>query len=160
MMGALKGWLLSVLAVSLFCALGEAVMPPGPVRKLGRLVCGLALLCGVLRPLTGKELDFALELSPEWSVAVQEETLRKQVGEGMRSVIEQSCEAYVLDRAAEQGFSVQQVKITCRQEESGLFIPDRALIIGSRSEALARMLQRELGIPADRQNYAAKEERA
>ena len=160
MMGALKGWLLSVLAVSLFCALGEAVMPPGPVRKLGRLVCGLALLCGVLRPLTGEELGLALELSPEWSVAVQEEALREQAGESLRLVIEQSCEAYVLDRAAEQCIPVQQVKITCRQEKSGLFIPDRALITGSRSEALVRLLERELGIPADRQSYTAKEERA
>ena len=37
MMEGARMWLLSLLAVSLLCALADALMPPGAVRKVGRL---------------------------------------------------------------------------------------------------------------------------
>ena len=36
MMGAVRGWLLAVIAVSLLCAVADALMPPGGVRRVGR----------------------------------------------------------------------------------------------------------------------------
>ena len=61
-MTAVRSWLLAVIVVSLMCAAAEALMPPGPGRRVGRLVCGLALLSAVLSPLAGLDLDGG----PQW----------------------------------------------------------------------------------------------
>ena len=50
MMGAVRSWLLAVIAASLLCAVAGALMPPGGVKRVGRLVCGLVLLGAVLSP--------------------------------------------------------------------------------------------------------------
>ena len=57
MMDGVRGWLLSVIAACLLCALADALMPQGPVKKVGRLVCGLVLLCVMLSPLPGLRLE-------------------------------------------------------------------------------------------------------
>lgn len=53
MMGAVRSWLLAVIAASLLCAVAGALMPPGGVKRVGRLVCGLVMLAAVLSPLAG-----------------------------------------------------------------------------------------------------------
>ena len=53
MMGLLRDWLLGVTAAALLAALAQSLMPPGPVKKAGGLVCGLVLLWAVLSPLAG-----------------------------------------------------------------------------------------------------------
>ena len=50
MMGAVRSWLLAVIAVSLLCAVAEALMPSGAVKRVGRLVCGLVLVGAILSP--------------------------------------------------------------------------------------------------------------
>ena len=44
MMEAGRTWLLSVLVTCVLCAAADGLMPPGGVRQVGRLVCGLVLL--------------------------------------------------------------------------------------------------------------------
>ena len=42
MIEGVRLWLLSILTVSLVCALADAMMPAGAVKKVDRLVCGPA----------------------------------------------------------------------------------------------------------------------
>ena len=51
MTGGLRGWLLTVIAACVLCALAERLMPPGPVKRAGSVTCGLVLLWAVLSPL-------------------------------------------------------------------------------------------------------------
>lgn len=44
MMAGVGSWLLSITGASVLCALADGLMPAGPVRRVGRLVCGLVLL--------------------------------------------------------------------------------------------------------------------
>lgn len=43
-------WLTGVTAAAILCALANSLMPDGPVRRVGRLACGLAVLAAVLGP--------------------------------------------------------------------------------------------------------------
>ena len=56
-MGPLRVWLLGVIGVAVLTALADSVMPPGAVKRVGKLVCGLALLAALLSPLPGFELS-------------------------------------------------------------------------------------------------------
>ena len=51
MMELLRAWLTGVTAAAILCALADSLMPPGPVRKAGKLAGGLVMLAAILRPL-------------------------------------------------------------------------------------------------------------
>ena len=57
MMAGLRSWLLALVAASLICALADALMPKGAVKRVGRLVCGLVLASAILSPLAGLDVE-------------------------------------------------------------------------------------------------------
>lgn len=159
MMGGLKAWLLSVLMVSLLCALAQTLMPKGAVRQVGRLVCGLALLCGVLWPLVRmKPFTDGEGWIEAWSgqLVERQAELEQQLDQGMKKIIEERCGAYIQDKAAQHKIRCT-AQISCQLGEDGLFVPDRSELTGrfsnAEKELLAQMLEKDLGIPAERQIY-------
>lgn len=154
-MGAVRGWLLAVIAVSLICALADALMPQGPARRVGKLACALALLCAVLSPLG--ELDPAA--GERWlaeyfaSLDGRRLELEETVGGQMKVIIEQRCAAYIVDKAAQQGLTCS-ARVECRASEEGVYLPERAEVSGALGEEdrarLLRLIAQDLGIPEDR----------
>ena len=55
-MELLRTWVLGVTAASLVIAVGEALMPQGTVKKVGRLTGGLILVLVLLQPVA--RLDY------------------------------------------------------------------------------------------------------
>lgn len=161
MRAGLGGWLFTVLTVSLFCALAEALMPPGPVKRVGKLVCGLALLCGVLGPLGGLDESQLRDFAAEWDLeVVPQEELQAQLDETMKAGIERQCAAYIQDKATQRGITCT-VQVGCRETE-GVWVPDRAVVTGALSVSergeVASLLTEDLAIPAQRQRYVTEEE--
>ena len=101
MMAGVQLWLRSVLAVSLLCALADALTPQGGVKRVQRLVCGLVLAAAALGPAV--RLD--VEGGRRWLENCLEdlELRRDQLEEetGMKSIIERSFAAYIVDKAAQ-----------------------------------------------------------
>ena len=56
-MGAVRGWLLAVIAASLLCALADALMPQGAVKRVGKLVCGLVIMAAIVSPLVDLDVE-------------------------------------------------------------------------------------------------------
>ena len=163
MMGAVRSWLLAITAVSLLCAIADALMPPGAVRRVGRLVCGLVLIGVILSPLA--ELD-VME-GQQWldayfsSVRQREEELEETVNSQMKVIIEQEYAAYIVDKAAELG-TVCRVWVECRTAEDGLYLPSRVEISGSLTQdirsRLSQIIADDLGIDESEQIYIDKGE--
>ena len=95
MMGAVRSWLLAVIAASLLCAVAGALMPPGGVKRVGRLVCGLVLLGAVLSPATTLDAAEGQRWLEGWLDSIQhrEEELEGTVNQQMKSIIERECAA-------------------------------------------------------------------
>ena len=155
MMEGLRLWLTGVTAAAILCALAEALMPQGAVRQVGRLACGLVMLAAILRPLVRLEIPDPAQWLRDWQTAhtVQLQSLEEQRDQSMKSIIEQSLAAYIVDKAAQLGASCT-AQVACRQEEAGVFLPYEAQIQGeltpAQQEALAAALEEELAIPRDR----------
>ena len=162
MMEGLKGWLLSVLTVSLICALAEAMTKPGPTGRVVRLICGMALLCGVLLPLTGGPEGGEAALRPSWEdwTAGDRDALQEQLNREMKALIEARCEAYIQDKGREMNAEVR-LRIRCTETENGVFVPAEAEILsplpGPVRAEVKRLLEQELGVPAERQNWHTEE---
>ena len=154
MMGAVGRWLTAVISVSLLCAMAEALMPQGAVKQVGRLVCGLVLLAAILSPLreldvdAGRRwLDSYLDSTGQWEAALKE-TVNRQ----MKTIIEEECAAYIVDKAAQLGLRCT-LRVECRETEEGLYLPLRAEVCGPLSDSdqtlLIRLIAEDLGIPEE-----------
>ena len=163
MIGAVRSWLLAVTAVSLLCALAGALMPKGPVERVGRLVCGLVMLAAVLSPLARPDLGEGQRWLEDYLAAVgqREAELTQEVDDQMKTIIEGEYAAYIVDKAAQLGLTCS-ARVECRAEEKGLYLPVRAEVSGALDGAgrsrLAQILAQDLGIPEAEQFYMEKEE--
>lgn len=163
MMAAVREWLLSLVAAALLCALADALMPKGAVRRVGRLVCGLVLLAAILSPAVRLDVAGGQRWLEDYLASVDRRTaeLRETVDSQRKVIIEQEYAAYIVDKAAELGLSCS-VRVTCRDGEEGLYLPERVEITGTFSDSaragLARCIAEELGVPETEQRYIDKEE--
>lgn len=165
MMEAARQWLLGVLSVCLVCALADALMPKGGVKRVGQLVCGLVMALAILAPAA----DFDLAGGQRWledylaGVGRREDELEEQVNMGMKTIIEERYAAYIVDKAAELG-AVCDARVECRLEEAGLYLPERAEISGAMTEEvrtrLTRLLEEELALTSEQIVYIGGEEAA
>ncbi|MBS7218436.1 MAG: stage III sporulation protein AF [Oscillospiraceae bacterium] len=163
MMELVGNWLTGITAAAILCALANSLMPDGPVRRVGRLACGLAVLAAVLGPVLRLE-----PIEPEaWLeeygqvMAIQRQELERTREETICTVIEQSCAAYISDKAADLG-AVCTVQVTCVGAEEESWLPDRVAIQGvltsAQREALSRTIWTELGVPETNQSFETEEE--
>lgn len=161
MMGALKEWLLSVTAAAILCALAQGLIPPGPVRRVGRLTAGLVMAAALLAPLAslrGVEPEQWLE---SWQPQEEVQGLEEQRDETMKTIIEEESGAYIVDKAAQLGAECE-VRVVCSSEKEGVFLPWQITVTGDLSpgqqEQMTRQIQEDLGVPPERQQYETKEE--
>lgn len=161
MMGALREWLLSVTAAAILCALAQGLIPPGPVRRVGRLTAGLVMAAALLAPLAslrGVEPEQWLE---SWQSQEEMQDLEEQRDETMKTIIEEECSAYIVDKAAALGADCQ-AQVVCAPEGEGVFLPQQVTVTGDLSpgqrEQLSAQIQEDLGVPPERQQYETKEE--
>lgn len=161
MMGALKEWLLSVTAAAILCALAQGLIPPGPVRRVGRLTAGLVMAAALLAPLASLRGVDPEQWLENWQPQEEVQDLEKQRDETMKTIIEEECGAYIVDKAAQLGADCQ-VQVVCAPEGEGVFLPWQVIITGDLSpgqqEQLTAQIQEELGVPPERQQYETKEE--
>lgn len=152
MIAAVREWLTSVVAVTLLLTVAQTLIPEGNIRKIASFTGGLVLLAALLQPvlktdLTRLELDFDV-----YAGAVEERRaeLERAGEEELASVIASRTEAYILDKAARLGRPVT-VRVETAAGEEGVPLPWSAEVSGPRSEELAAYMERELGIPRERQ---------
>lgn len=147
MMGLIRGWLLEITAAAILAALAESMMPEGGVKQVGKLVCGLMLAAAVLRPFGSVEVT---DLAPllEYD-AWQSQVLQEEAEGRMKTIIEEDLSAYSMDKAAQLGFPCR-IRVTCRLEEAGVFLPASAEIVGvpevQGRQIVAEFLCADLGL--------------
>ena len=151
-MGALREWLTSVVVVSVLLAVVQTLIPEGTVRKIGAFTGGLILVVTLLQPLLGvdfEDLELRLEQSRETVEQRQQEL--EQAGEReMAELIERQTAAYIWDKADALGLDLS-AEVRVERGPDGIPLPVSATLTGTYSEALSAYLERELGIPRERQ---------
>ena len=159
MMGAVRGWLLGVTAAALVLALAEALAPEGGAKKVCRLAGGMALLLAAVRPLTGLlDSGFLTQAVDGWRDRAQSYELELEEKNDLfyLSIIEEETAAYIVDKAKEFGFDCQ-AEVTYGYDEDSVPRPWEVTARGSwtqeQREQLSRLLEEELGVPAERQHY-------
>lgn len=149
-MGLIHSWLTRVICVALIAAAADSLMPKGPIKKVGTLICAMVFLCAALRPV----VDWSASL-PEGDLGqmrqqsqIRQEQLELDSGTILKTLIEQQTSAYISDKAASLGAACQ-VEVTCQQRD-GMWFPQSVYITGRLDEEqkrkLTSVIQNELGI--------------
>lgn len=151
MMDSVRGWITSVVMVTMLLSVAQTLIPDGKIRKVFSFSGGLVLMVALLQPI--------LELKPgmtefraedyEEVLWERQEELRQVAGAEWEAIIEQEIAAYISDKADALGTDVS-VRIQAEMEVDGTLVL-RAELSGQPSEQLAAHLEEELGIPRERQ---------
>ena len=159
----IRDWLMGIIALSILCAAADSLMPEGAVGKVGKLVCTMALLLGMLRPVGAlKEMDLAQYLR-DYSDMVEQTSLEleRKTAVTQKTVIEEQCAAYSADKAAELGV-VCRVEVECEPTPEGIWLPARVALSGRFSDVeqsrMTQFLQRQFGVEVEGQSYFIPEE--
>ena len=157
---ALRAWLNAVIYTGVICGIALMITPGGRVKKALTVLCGAAMCVAFISPLAGIDLDgysetlagFKLEAE---AFAAQGESYSKNLN---RTIIEDECEAYILDKAEKLGVQLDEVEVLAVWSDEGYWYPSEAAIKGSlnqdQRERMSAYIEAELGISTDKQQWS------
>ncbi len=158
----LRAWLNAVIYTGVICGIALVITPGGRVKKALTILCGAAMCVAFISPLAGIDLNsysetlagFKLEAE---SFAAQGESYSKNLN---RTIIEDECEAYILDKAENLGVQLDEVEVLAVWSDEGYWYPSEAAITGSVSqdqrERMSSCIEAELGISRDNQQWSGE----
>lgn len=152
----MKEWITAVFAASLLSSLALVLCPEGRVKRVTRMVCGLICALAVASPVTRLDPDDLAAGLAAYGQRARAITADGEEEEKLleRTYIEEQCAAYILAKAARLGAAADGVTVQARWDDKALvWVPWSAELPGRRSEALARAIEAELGIPPERQTW-------
>lgn len=152
----LRQWLMSVVCCAVLVSVVNRLAPEGAVCGLVRLAGALVLLLCLLRPLGSAELS---QLEVDVSGAAEErdaleERYQTERDSALAEGIAERTAAYIEDKAKDLGLHVTASVVM--GEADGTLVPQAVTLYGVRNEALCALIERELGIPAERQEWREK----
>lgn len=150
----IKQWILGVIAASMLMALADMLMPDGPVKKAGKLICAMVVLLAVIKPFAVLDLSAITVFAGNrvnQHLASQAD-LENTRQENLKQVIESSCGAYIVDKA--KGYGVEcQANVLCQRDSEGTFIPAYVTVSGQmqqqQMETIAAMVSQDFGLDID-----------
>ena len=157
-MAAIQRWIVSVTAMALVTGLCRSLMPEGPPRRVGGLVCGLLLFTVLVAPVKRLRLDGLGDALTDW--ASQYEGYSSALEEAdrslERSLIEEQCGAYLEDKARALGCTCTAA-VECEERE-GLSVPAAVTISGEltreQREELRSVAVTELALEGEQVHFA------
>lgn len=159
MADVLHPWIVSIICTAVLCAVAISLTPKGRVLSALKLVCGLVMVFAIVSPL--KQLDFS-EYSKYMAKyedrAAELSSSGNEYGDKMnRTIIEDKCAAYILDKAESYGAELSSVSVAAEWSMDGYWYPISCNIAYSCSddlkESISSSVEAELGIAKERQTW-------
>ena len=154
MIALLRSWLFGLTALSALLALAEGLVTQEGIRRVLRLTGGVLMILVLLRPVVRMDLEnlhFSLDALRQEAETLEEEYTRQQA-EQLSAGIEEELASYIWDKAQALGLDCQ-VSVTVETGEDGVPAPRSVDITGEYSEALSEIIEKDLGVPREQQNW-------
>ena len=154
-------WLHAVIYTGVVCSIALMLSPDGRVKNALKILCAVAMCAAIVSPLS--ELDFdayskamaRCKLDAE-QYADQGEQYSKNLN---RTIIEDECRAYILDKAAQCGAVLDDAQVTLQWSTDGYWYPQSVRLVTSGPAAensrLAQIIEADLGVPRTRQEWSS-----
>lgn len=155
----MEGLIRQLCALSILCGVALSLTPEGSGRRVMTFACSLVMLSCVLGGIKTMDWNaYSIEIS---RYREREQTFLQQSSEIRddldRRVIEAECRAYVVEQAVRLGTPIRDVSVRVDWSTEGLWVPYAATVYGDLTEQererLSQLLETELGIPRERQEW-------
>lgn len=149
-------WVRGVFAASLLSSIAMVLAPAGRVKAVTRMVCGIVCALAIASPLLTLDME---ALSVGLGEYREQARILQENGEEEgklleRTYIEEQCAAYILGKAEESAAAVDSVSVeACWDDEALLWYPWSVQVEGAYNAGLSRLIEGELGVPAERQSW-------
>ncbi len=159
----MSGIMRQLCGLSFFCGIALGLMPEGGVKKAASIACTVVLIMTILIPLSKLELtEYSVELAKYREMGNELTDKGTEIRDSMsRTVIQQECEAYIMDKAETLGIEIAEVKVTAFWSGEGVWVPESVKIQSGCSEAerkrLSDVIFAGLGIPAENQEWSSND---
>lgn len=152
MMEGLRQWLLGIVLTAFAAGLARQLAPEGREQAAVRLAGGFLMILAILGPLGSWNWEELALPAGSFRQATTEQMADYEAERttALGTIIAEKTAAYIWDKADELGLSCT-VEVTVAVGESGIPLPDTAVITGPYSGELAALIQEEVGIPAEKQ---------
>ncbi len=153
-------WLRAVIYTGIVCSVLMMITPAGRVKKVLTILCGIAMCFAVISPLSG--IDFT-----SYSQAMAQNRLdaEKYAGDGTeysknlnRTIIEDECRAYILDKANELGAELKTVEVLASWSDNGYWYPTEVKICArltpQQKQVLTDYIETQLGVGSNEQEWS------
>lgn len=152
MIGAVREWLVGIIAASLLVSVADTLIPQGAIKKIAGFTGGLILLLALVQPVLRIQPGSIQGNFDIWSAEIStlEEEFTRQNAAELETRIAETTASYICDKATSLGLDCQ-VRVTTEAGPEGVPIPASAEVTGPKSEALAEYMEAELGIPKEKQ---------
>ena len=159
MIGALRTWLLSIIAAGLVLSILYALLPKGRLRPIVRTAGGVVLMLVILRPLTELDLEGFAVSYDDYAREIRELTEQYRAADTaeLAAIIERETAAYISDKGAALGVNCHAVVET--ELRSGVPYPCAVTLDVERNETLAACIAADLGIGKEAQVWHMKLEK-
>ena len=161
MMDAIRQWLMGMACAAMAAALAQSLAPEGGPRRICRMAGSRVLLLAMVSPLLQLDEGALSRLAREYQAQAggYTQTLEEENRLRYESIIEAQSAAYIVDKAAALGISCQ-AEVVCRCDGEDVPCPYQVQIRGEMSQEqrqlLAQLLESDLGIPPQRQQFEEK----
>lgn len=147
----LTSYVWSLICAALIAGILQSLLKEGGCARVLKLLCGVFFMVTALKPMLKLEIPDLTQWASSWeeegeaAVRAGEDSFSQAYSDGIR----QRLEAYILDKAAQLGLSVQ-VRLTLSPEG----LPEAAVLSGigqeREKEQLMTILTNDLGIPKEK----------
>lgn len=150
-------WLRAVTFTGIVCSLAYMLMPEGRVKRAMQVICGIVMCIALISPIAKLDMNSYSKALSQYkidaeSIARDGEEYSKNLN---RAIIQERCEAYILDKAAEQGVKLAEVSVLARWSDEGYWYPYEAQICADAPQSaqarLSDIIEATLGISCERQ---------
>lgn len=153
-----------ICAAAVFFGILLALLPEGRERRITSLCATAALVVMFLGLVLKTDWEgYAISLSQTRDAAAMITSSAEESRSRMnRLVIEQECEEYIMDKAADLGIPIHGVKVNAAWKKEGVWVPDFVTIKGAvredDRERLSLLIEAELGIGQTGQEWEIEED--
>jgi len=155
MLEALRTWIIGIAGAAVIASICMAVTPDGKVKKVVALVCGLVIMLMLVNPVIG--FDYGIFSQSYAQFRGQAEGISLEMTDFNEKltglIIEEACQAYILDKGTQLGIHDLTVQVSVRQSGDGYWYPYAARLTSAADkelrDQLGRIIHTELGIPPE-----------
>ena len=156
-------WLHAVIYTGIICSTALLLTPEGRVKKALSIICAVAMCAAIASPISELDFDaYSKALARCRSDAEKYTSRGEQYSKNLnRTIIEDECRAYILDKAEEMGAELSEVTVTALWSTDGYWYPHEVRIVSSANNAqrekLSDCIRTQLGISLDDQDWSNAE---